>query len=461
MRETSFAVFYEDIEEELNDEEKKAHAMKYYQGLTVRGQRQKDWADAAVPAKNALKSARYVKPYQIALVSSCKESAEWLKSERPWVGLMEFMRLNEGTKEVRWLRKQGDKLESWMNTWLGTKTNMEAHLIVRGWNSRSEAFLRERVAANPEFLNTTNDQFITPALYAIQHGKRPAAKVLLNLGADFSARDRSGKNLLHMLLDRDTELKDLEEWFKIIPPPIILACLTEKNKRVSRTPLSHYLETCLTQYSSGPRLAILNRLLELSGGAELGIANAEGNYPIHIAVLHASIGAIRLFAKLRPDILFWENANGRTPIEIARARHLRNIMQDTSKITIKTRVDRTDFNKDKNIVHSEPDSTTKELSEKDKKEQKDNERDFPDNNKVWTVTQELIKGVGASSDELPDAGAEKTGIRRKLVSLLEASLLARRLKDGEIKISTSYYYNTIEFDQGEEWTDASILSLWD
>lgn len=75
MRQISFGIYYDEYDEP-DEEVRKQHAQKYYQGLNVRGGKKRDWVNYASPANSSNFSDTLVKPMYVAAHSACMASLE-------------------------------------------------------------------------------------------------------------------------------------------------------------------------------------------------------------------------------------------------------------------------------------------------------------------------------------------------------------------------------------------------
>ncbi|ROT35583.1 hypothetical protein SODALDRAFT_70210 [Sodiomyces alkalinus F11] len=82
--------------------------------------------------------------------------------------------------------------------------------------------------------------------------------------------------------------------------------------------LGRYLPTISAEDTQEKKLAVLKLLLGYSGGAELGMLNGAGETLLHSAVMGSDVDMVEGLLRFNPELLYRENAVGRTPAEVAR-----------------------------------------------------------------------------------------------------------------------------------------------
>jgi hypothetical protein len=162
----------------------------------------------------------------------------------------------------------------------------------------------------------------------------------------------------------------------------------------------------------------LRLLLEFSKGEDLGLVNSEGDTPLHAVVRYGADHIIPIMLSCRPDLLFRENASGRTPYEMAEDAHLaQNVFNDPPDIQVQQH----------RYYNQKPTSKILQRSTESFVQEKVDPRNAKE--RVWDVCREFKEKSGR-------------GKKRKLVSLLEANEVAKRLAGERQRIGTE--------DEGEE-----------
>jgi hypothetical protein len=149
-------------------------------------------------------------------------------------------------------------------------------------------------------------------------------------------------------------------------------------------------------------------LLSFSKGDELITINGAGDSPLHSIIAGRKLGITRQLLTHNPELLYRENATGRTPFELAR--DLYTALKLKNPPTVGTS-DSTYYgyrygnSEVRTISDNAPDTFVKDDKPKDKRSVEE---------KIWDLCREVA--------------AEHPG-KRRLVSLNEANEVARRLGD--------------------------------
>lgn len=285
MKTVPFGISWSELEEA--DEELQMQKPQYYQGLTVYGTKRKDWASNSYPAFGT-GSGKVQKPAQIAVYFGQLESIKWLLSDRPFKCLQGFMEAHPGSMHTKLLTKQGDGLGFLLQKGLGVETTLLAHLATKGWVDTYPMETFRFLLARPGALQARTNLHLNLPLYAVQEASNQNHKkaVIAELRrpeyheADFAARDSLGRNIAHCALVPGWCIRDarnLAEILELLPGAVLETAWTQRMLGTSQTPLAYWLSA----QRGGVHIPTLRVILEYSKGRELGIANAEGNLPIH------------------------------------------------------------------------------------------------------------------------------------------------------------------------------------
>lgn len=300
MKTVAFGIPWAELEEA--DEELQMEKPQFYQGLTVYGVKRRDWASSSYPA-HGTQSDKMQKPVQTAAFFSQLESTKWLLSGRPFQCLKGFMDRYPNTMRTKLLKKQGDSLGFLLQKGLGVETTLLPHLAIKGWVATYSIETFRFLLSRPGAIEARTNLHMNLPLYAAQeasfHGYKTAIIAELRkpeYEADFAARDAMGRNIVHLVLAcpggrvagggaKDTKL--LAEILELLPNDVMETAWTQRMLGTSQTPLAYWLSTqssaayCLNTHSSQVNISTLRLILKYSKGRELGIANSEGNLPIH------------------------------------------------------------------------------------------------------------------------------------------------------------------------------------
>ncbi|TGZ78192.1 ankyrin [Ascodesmis nigricans] len=429
MQELTFGIFYDECDEPDEDERKRKF-QKYYQGLTIRGGKNKDWVNSSSRKQDTKPSEHIWKVAHIAAQSAAMESMQWLMSGNPWRCLNEFKEANPDTREARILSAQGDKLESVLYTNLGLNPQLHAHMTVLGWRARAHsqksAEMLRFLASKSSIREAKDSNGLTPALFAVRNGHPDAVKLLASMGADFSVRDKHGRNILHLLLvthDRSginsrCLLSRAKRILSYIPRDIVVSCTTQRTFGFLRTPLSHWLHQADCHL-----WAVITELLEPyfpENHEDLLIPDSEGNSPVHLAFLRNWHDLARYFITRVPHAIHMENANGRTPLEIAYTQFLTSLIAPYGLLSVKIPTQ----------VNIEGSMALKEVGtfkfEGKEAEDEDDDKENPHQ----ALVNKLEENVEKTYQLAWELRMQAKGTKRKLAALHEANELVRRIVVG-------------------------------
>lgn len=190
----------------------------------------------------------------------------------------------------------------------------------------------------PAGLETKSLEGHTPLALAFSLHRTSFAKILIDAGADQATRDRSGNNLIHLLLcDKDGNARDksdnMESLLALLDSRLIPELLTERSSEQpgSLTPIARWILRAYDfetyQSSTKPvneetdgKVAVARVLLDLAqstGQKHLEMLDGAGNTPIHDAVKAQLPRTLELMVSRRADLLHRESATGTTPFEMA------------------------------------------------------------------------------------------------------------------------------------------------
>ncbi len=206
------------------------------------------------------------------------------------------------------------------------------------------AIIKYLIKAVPEAISATNHEWDTPLMMAVKAGHIPLVRLLLENGADPTERNtHSGANLLHLALEkRPKKVEQLKALLDLFDPDVLQDMFCERARQGSyaegATPLHSWLKEYVPRVNYSyyyARLddddvasivAVVRLLLARSGGRELHLLNSEGETVLHMLARWEGHPAIvrAILDNISPDqaalLLRRENAVGATPFEVARDR---------------------------------------------------------------------------------------------------------------------------------------------
>ncbi|KAH7328643.1 ankyrin repeat-containing domain protein [Stachybotrys elegans] len=310
---------------------------KYYQGLTVYGKKRKDWATAG---RNMVTRTTDDKtpPLLHAAVGGNVELVEFFLGDAPHRLYSEFGKSKAAREDfrLRHLKDSPGGFDRAISKWLGADNDLVIHCaIMVDKESRSEELLRYLVQACPEFIEKRSTAGDTPLLAACRLGRPNLVKILLGANADQSAKNHKGENILHAAIAGNPQAFKLRKLLDLLDADFRSHLfLQRKNLQENgTTPLHEWISN---QYSNTRRIIdskkpqeeqddtvdTLKLLLEYSKGEELEMLNGAGDTCLHTAIMKDTLWIAKTLIDFRPQLLYRENAVGRTPAEVAHDRLL-------------------------------------------------------------------------------------------------------------------------------------------
>lgn len=187
----------------------------------------------------------------------------------------------------------------------------------------------------------------TPLMTACILGRLEAIKTLIAANADQAAKNHKGENVVHLILRNKTTPHRMEPVFALFDQDLLKNHLFQQRKNLQENgnaPIHSWVsravgveESAFTaprsrynhyrynrdNHNSGPPaevVATLAMLLKYTSGNELELLNGAGDTPLHTAIMKDNLAIVNVLIRHKPELLFRENAVGRTPFEIAQAR---------------------------------------------------------------------------------------------------------------------------------------------
>ncbi|KAI4673784.1 uncharacterized protein J4E84_010929 [Alternaria hordeiaustralica] len=390
---------------------------KYYQGLSVHGRKRADWANEGRETQTKAVGAKHPPLLHAARYTSL-ESVEWFASDTASRCYMEFADSHRDDIRIQNLAKTQGGLQSSITKWLDLRSHLLLHSVVLGKEGEeSVSLLRHLCKTHPKAIEHRSASGMTPLQLAFSQHRIEMVKVLLEAGADQTTRDNTGANIIHSILHKhlnyQLNLEKLRELLALIDTRLLSSLFTERTTAApgAATPLARWLHVALphnsTSYNSESHENILKLLFELNKGDDLSIVNGEGDTPVHLAVRRGCDQVLRVMLQCRPDLLFRENASGRTPFEMAEDTYLAQEVFSNPPPPSDAGQNRRHRhlgigNVNTNVLSRRPDSFVEKS------------RDTRDaTTKVWEVCKEFTE--------------QNQRQKRKLVSLVEANEVAKRL----------------------------------
>ena len=274
---------------------------------------------------------------------------------------------------------------------------------------------------------------LTPLALAFLTGRVDAANALIEAGADQTTRDFQGKNLIHLALLHISEnsppsVEKLKALFSLIDRRLLPSLFIERcrDAPTALTPLAYWLANArgyhyrgyVSRDNSKVDSKILDVFYSFGGSPSLEIMDGSGQFPIHHAVKYSHVDMVKNMLELDPSLLMRENAMGQTAMELAESLYVRDCMWGNPNIRASnfrsvTKKQVEDFAP---MVHKDGTEDTDEVLGVANKKTDDEDETIPSNvRRTYRICR--------------DIASRNPGLKRKLVSVIEAREVAKRLAD--------------------------------
>jgi ankyrin repeat protein len=311
---------------------------RYYQGLTVYGKKRKDWATAGRRLVTKQSQGIKTSPLILAALAGCIESVEWFLSDTPLRLYTKFASSKRAAEDARMkhLSEQPGGIDKAVSDWLKDGSELVIHAAIFASPSQTtNELVSYLIKSCPASVDIKSQLDVTPLFLATTLGRTEIAKMLLDAGADQATRNWFRENLLHAVLSNNPKAHRLEEFLSLLDPAQVQHMARDRDSRTTagdggKTPLHRWLtklvrpSTGAPYETTGEILAVLRVLLKHSGGRELDQLDAAGDTVLHTLLLknNVDLAVVRAVLDANPNLLYRENAVGRTPAEVARDRFI-------------------------------------------------------------------------------------------------------------------------------------------
>ncbi|KAB8346271.1 hypothetical protein FH972_023315 [Carpinus fangiana] len=460
----------------------------FYQGLSIHGQKRRDWAEAAkgTDRYSLGRSSSFHPPLLEAARQGNLEAVEWFMSDSAFRCYTEFAAASKSDTRVQSLAKSEGGIERQVSKWLDQRRSLAIHCAVLATQEQfSEALLSYLLRVIPETIDIKSPHRGHFSLQAAFSLRRPnAARLLIEAGADQTCRDNQGANIIHSLLvpmNKNRQQKEpIEPLLELVDSRILESLFTERSRDGpgSLSPLASWLEQEAVHYHEyctrgneilESKLTVLRTSLRYSKGCDLSILNGAGDTPLHVAIRTHMTAFARVILRFDPSLLWRENATGRTPYEIAEDHHLANQIADPPSMSNGQRYHYSfGYNRNTSTILQKP---TKEFLPQAEDEDDDvvsgsNPNDhFNHYYNSWRAPDpRRVKKTWKLCEEVASSEAGRQS-QRHLVALLDANEVAKRLADRQAFESKERSRRSmpeqdsnqeIVVDEVETWYDSAV-----
>jgi len=449
-------------------------ASKYYQGLSVHGKKRKDWAAAGRNSSGMEEFGPQVPPLLRAVYDGTLEQVEWMLSDAPLRCYKQFAQAHQDDKRLQKISTSAGSFETALKGFLKSRSHLAIHccLARSDLSAETQEILKYLIEALPEAVEARSEDQLTPLLRAFQLHDLEAAKILIEAGADQTVRDEQGMNLLHQLFvpkghvgHAHQNVDHMRNMIEIIDKRLLPSMYLQRTsfEPGSLTPLALWLSQM--RGSKEFQANVTRLVLEYGDGSELETLNGEGLTVLHTVaqmfsngyedphqyLLHAKVLLERL-----PALVSWENATGKTSREMVEDRilALKCSGDDDDNIGGRHRYHNYSYGRTQSITDKTPRDFIKQELSGDVDPDSESDKVQP-NLSPKQHAENMLELLVSTQAKLEAKG----GGKRRLVTLHEASEVARRLAATQRRkaetededVAGRYGRRNSSVDQVEQW----------
>ncbi|KAL7946435.1 hypothetical protein V8C42DRAFT_344279 [Trichoderma barbatum] len=463
---------------------------RFYQGLTVYGKKRKDWAQAGrnmVVRTTGLQTP----PLLHAALGGRIEAVEFFLSDKPHRLYSEFAKSKAAAEDPRLkhLIQSPIGFDRVISKWLGADNDFVLHTAILASPSKNSIELvKYLIESYPDSLERKTSNGDTPLMIACRLGYIHFAKLLIEANADQSTRNHQGENILHAAVAGNPRAGSLRRLLDLLDPSLRGHLFTERKNLQENglTPLHAWISQASgvinddhTGYTRRRRyyhynyslpysrtenvVDMLKLMLEYSKGEELDMLNGAGDTCLHTAIMQRMVSIVKVLIDFKPQLLYRENAVGRTPAEVAQ--HKVTVDQFARQHKLQSqRIDKLDAWPTKSVSEFVTCSTIEGLNEE---QLRDKVIELGLSGQYTPAQVAAIigaVGLAQSQETLADTirntviwdlcktCMDKNPGKRRLVSLNEANDVAKRL--GEKHTASRYFSIQARGEDDDEDADA-------
>lgn len=432
---------------------------KFYQGLSVHGKKRADWANAGRDVQSQPADVQHPPLLHAARLGNL-ESVEWFSSDSVLRCYSEFTDNHRDDIRIQNLAKAKGGSEAAISRWLNIRSHLLLHCVVLGkTEDASLQLLKHLCKSHPEALEHRSASGLTPLHLAFRLHRVEMVKILIDFGAQQTCRNNAGDNVIHSILAScdspdDKKLARVHELLDLVDTRLLASLFKERTTDApgAATPLARWLHTANLNTNvdeSKDNTRVLSLVLEFSKAEDLSIISGEGDTPLHVAARHGADAHLRIMLEHRPELLFRENATGRTPYEIAEDAYLnKEVFNDPPSLSPSSNQHNYYAGTQRRRLRRPVPAQA--VAGRPAYEYVEEVKDLrTDREKVWELCKE-VKGT-------------QQGVKRKLVSLVEASEVARRLaskKGSRDRVEEDAVVEKKDGEDGDEEIKGDEVDVW-
>lgn len=343
---------------------------QYYQGLSIRGQKRKDWADAGRPDTSHQTESPSRPPLLISALQGSLTSTEWLLGTAPSRYYLEYVHAHLEDEHIKRVSQSPLGLDATVLKWLQTRSefpillpqpkryialttvidNLVLHCAVMSHTSEeSERLVQYLVDNHPECLEVRSSEGHTPLALSMSLQKINFARILIKAGANQATRDNQRRNLLHLAVCSISDTarrvpETIRQLVELMDEELVSNMLMQRAGESSQTPFARWLSKYPFDFSINSRdkdetrsiTQLFSDLGQASNQKFMELLDGTGNTPAHDCVNRGAPWVLEPILDQRPDLLYRENATGSTPLDMAVNAWVNATTRNVPQISVKS-----------------------------------------------------------------------------------------------------------------------------
>ncbi|KAI4091725.1 MAG: hypothetical protein L6R37_007692 [Teloschistes peruensis] len=304
----------------------KAEKPKYYQGLSIGGQKMTAWAkehgSRVRPSSATGKTALFLQ----AAYADGLPAVEWFLSDTPLRLYREYRDKHKDDEKLKKLADAPGGFEQAVGSWLKQRNYLSLHaaILSSAPDEKSLQVINYLIAVMPDSIDLpSRTNKLTPLALAFLKGRIDTASALINAGADQTTRDSDGKNLIHLAMiyaskipleEQEDGMKAFRNLLELIDKRVIKSLFTERASTGpgGLTPITYWLSGNSSynhpythRGTSQSRLpsSTLTILLDFGVAEAVRMMDGSGQFPLHLAVKCRHTEVVKLLLEHDPALL--------------------------------------------------------------------------------------------------------------------------------------------------------------
>lgn len=322
---------------------------EFYQGLTVHGRKRQDWAAEGRGHGSDCANEADMSIILDMTFNGSIATIEYCMSGGPLRHLKDFAQANiDADARIQALSHMPGGIDKALTAWWKARMHLALHIAIMAppLEDGSCPAFDHALEAFPQHLESRDNNGNTPLHTAVRLGRVYAIRALLKAGADQLSRNEKGENVVSMIMSTQLYTTDnvelLPSILRMFDSELVTEMLLQRDTstpvygHISMTPLARAL---VTNQPCQNAINMCQYVFDYTDGKDVAVLDGAGNYIIHYLARSDREVLVKYLIDQRPEILYWENATGQTPVDVAQTAYLRSIIENPPKLPEPRRYD--------------------------------------------------------------------------------------------------------------------------